>query len=112
MKIFFSLIFTYFLFIPIMSGASQLLEAKKIATNFLSVENIYLESQSKRSYFFVTGFEYDVDDVQKEHPCFRGVLVDKKSNSLSKPLSDAEIKIYYRYSDTSIDGFIVKNCAD
>ena len=105
-------IFTTLILFSIIVFAGTLQEARSVAAIYLRVDNVSLESESENSYFLVTELEYEKDDFTGNFPCFRGVVVNKKTNKIIDPLSDEKIQTSFDYSDTSYNDLVVINCAD
>ena len=99
------------LFACLLTHATTTKSAMTTAMNHLEVDFVILDNSSKKSFFYTTDLEYEPDDLTQDRPCIRGVVLDRISKELVDPTSDPKIEIYFPYSDTQIDGYIVINCA-
>jgi len=95
-----------------LTGRTLSFNEAETAAQYLNVEFVILEKESRKSYFYITEIEYAPDDVEEEYPCFRGVVVSKKTGTVVDPSTDEGIITSFPYSDTFYDGFVVINCAD
>ncbi|OFZ48993.1 MAG: hypothetical protein A2381_15405 [Bdellovibrionales bacterium RIFOXYB1_FULL_37_110] len=87
-------------------------EARLVAAKYLNTDQVKMDNESKKSYFFITELEYKPGDETQEWQCFRGVVVSKKTGEVVDPSSDKDITISFPYSDTHQEGFVIINCAD